>query len=701
MNCTPESNVYLESCKSQHGYDCSDSGYSGLFHSPQQINGVDPCRSLSPVKYNETPKENLRLSGTPKERIREPFGSLGKDSRGTQRQSSVSWCETPKVYKRESSLRHRLLMCKPATDVKIDNAKSPCTRKTESSIRARSEHWLSVSFDSLEGALASSTLKSDHDLPLSGRKRRLLFTQVRTSTLLEDGKLNSGYPSSFERRVSLSDADFSESISASGQNNIETPRFIKSLAASSIENSQSPVSAVASNLNDSSSVLCTPSSTHSPKCIRSLCEDSGFSSLALDKSQDSFVDHDGSFQELLLSASRGNCETPNLAEAKRRSRLQRQQRLSTLKEGGSQSEEDPTEKKRVPLHQCHSHSKEDDVFGDGATPCSVFSAKYCNIRTSDSFSSAKLENATPLRQTTTRSENMTPLSTDLANPDVTPLRTTPVNLSLTPALQLVHAMCHYKAHMFFGQSPSLKEQLKSTAALVETPVMFRTTMPLAGLIGRKMGLRKVDILTELKKRNLRHILAVILTHLTSESIYMCGQVCKTWNKIIKQDKRASFKRRSHLSEVEAALELGGAAHVPDAETRLALLKRSALKTVQAQSRTSSYCTPQSGNSTLTPSQHNALNSGSSHKQDKFLEVAKTLFNDECLKPCPRCQHPARCHSVKGEGVCSRADCGFQFCTACLCAFHGSRECGSQSVGRRKKDILLPGSAQSKRNVRRL
>lgn len=82
------------------------------------------------------------------------------------------------------------------------------------------------------------------------------------------------------------------------------------------------------------------------------------------------------------------------------------------------------------------------------------------------------------------------------------------------------------------------------------------------------------------------------------------------------------------------------------------------------------------------------------------QVAKTLFNDECLKPCPRCQHPARCHSVKGEGICSRADCGFQFCTACLCAFHGSRECGSQSAGRRK-DKLLPGSAQSKRNIRRL
>ncbi|XP_067458522.1 F-box only protein 43 isoform X1 [Thunnus thynnus] len=701
MQCTPESKAYHDSCKGQHCYDCSDSGYSGLFHSPQSISGADSCRSLSSVDFNETPKENLRLSVTPKERTRESVRYLGKDSREVQWPSAVSWCETPKGYKRDGSLRHRHLMFKPAVDVKTDKTRSPCTSRAESSVSVRSEHWLSVSFDSLDtvtGALASSTLKLERDLQLSGRKRRLLFSQMRTSTL-EDGKLNSAPLSSLARQVSLSDADFCASISASDQLNVETPRLSKFKPASSKENSQSPVSGVTNDLYDSSSVLCTPSSSHTPKYIRSVCEDSGFSSLALDKSQDSSVDHDGSFQELLLSAPRGNCKTPNLAEAKRRSLLQRQNRLSTLKEGGSQSEEDLTDRKHERQH--HSCSKEDEVFADSATPRRVLSIKCGNTTTSDGLASAKQDYTTPLRATTAKPENMTPFSTAPANPDATPLRTTPVNLSLTPALQLVHAMCQQKAQMFVGQSPSLKEQLKSTAALAETPVTFRTTMPLAGLIGRKMGLGKVDILTELMKRNLRHILAVILGHLTAECIYRCGQVCKSWNEIIQQDKRASFKRRTHLSEVEAALELGGSVHVPDAETRLTVLKRSALKTVQAQSRTSSYCTPQSGNGTLTPLQHSALHSGSSSKREKFLEVAKTLFSDESLKPCPRCQHPARCHSVKGEGVCSSADCGFQFCTACLCAFHGSRECGSKSVGRRRKDILLPGSAQSKRNVRRL
>lgn len=259
MQCTPESNVYHDSCKGLHCYDCSDSGYSGLFHSPQSISGVDACNSLSSVDFSETPKQNLRLSVTPKERTRESLRYLGKDSREVQLPSAVNWCETPKVYKRDASLRHRHLMFKPTVDVKT---RSPCS--------VRSEHWLSVSFDSLDtvtGALASSTLKFEQDLPLSGRKRRLLFSQVKTSTL-EDGQPNSAHLSSLVRRVSLSEADFSESISASEQLNVETPRLGKFLPALSKENSQSPVSGVTNDLYDSSSVLCTPLSSHTPKYIR-------------------------------------------------------------------------------------------------------------------------------------------------------------------------------------------------------------------------------------------------------------------------------------------------------------------------------------------------------------------------------------------------------------------------------------------------
>ncbi|KAM9310049.1 F-box only protein 43 [Pholidichthys leucotaenia] len=692
MQCTPESNVYHESCKGQPCYDCSDSGYSGLFHTPHRITGADSCRYLSPDKF-ETSKENVRLSASPKKRKREPARFLGKDAKVERQLMAVSWCETPRVHKRNPSLQQRLLMSRPTTDVKCNNTWSLCNQRTESSITSESDQSLSESFDSLDGIIrASSTLKLDQNQPLSARKCHALFFQIRTSTL-EDGNPNYGCLSSLEREDSVSSTDFSESLSASDQLHIKTQCFRKFLPVSTKENLPSPVKSEENGLSDSSRVFSTPSSTHTPKYIRCVNEDSGFSSRTVDKSQDLLVDHDGSFQELLLSASRGNDDTPNLADTKRHPRLQRQHRLSTLKEGGSQSEEDPTDRKHHHPYRLPSNSK-DEVFAEEASPCSVPSVKTDNGMTSNGLDLAKENITTPLRADAIQLDNTTPFSKDPANPDVKSLMVTPVNLSLTPALELVHLMCQHRAQMFAGQSPSLKEQLMSTSSLVQTQLTSRTTMPLAGLIGRKIGLRQVDILTELRKRSLWHVLAVILRMLDDESVYRCGQVCKSWSCIIQYDKQANLRRRQHQSQMEAALEFGGGVHISNAETRVTLPKRSALKTVQVQSRISSLCTPQSGNRTLTPQ------SGSS-KWEKFLEVAKTLFNDEYLKSCPRCEHPARCHSVKGEGVCSRADCAFHFCTSCLCTFHGSKECCSHSGGHRRKDILLPGSAESKRNVRRL
>ncbi|XP_077382020.1 F-box only protein 43 [Festucalex cinctus] len=678
MQCTPEPSIHHDSCKGQQCRECFDSGYSGLYNSPRTIGRLDSCRSLASADFSDTPKGNLRLAVTPEEST--SIKSLHRDTSGIQRSSTLSWCETPKLCKRYVS--HQLGMCNAPKDVKSNITMSPCTGEMESPFG---------SFDTAPQDLTLSTLKPEQDFPLCVGKRRLLFSQVRTSTL-EDGTLGLGDGNNLERRISLLD-DFSQHFGASDQLNVEAPSLSKFLSGSSKENSPSPVRNLTSDLHESANVLCTPSSIYTPKSIRFPCEDSGFSSL--DKSQESSVDHDGSFQELLLSASKGNSEPACLSDTKRRSRLQRQHRLSTLKEGGSLSDEDPSDRKHQQI-QGHSRTCKDNEVFVRETPRSVSSLK-CNNATPDGLASTKQGYTTP--RSAAKHDGITPSSSKSVNSSATPLKTSTNDLSLTPALQLIHTLCKERAQMFAGQSPSLKEELRATAALADTPVMLRTTMPLAGLIGRKIGLGKVDILTELRKRNLWHILALIFSHLSGQSVHRCGQVCRDWNEIIQLDKQTRLKRAIYQREIEAALELGDTAHVADAETRWALLTRSPFKTVQAQSRTPNCGTPQSGTRTLTPLQIGTLRG--SGKRDKFIEVANTLFNDEYLRQCPHCQHPAKCQVAKGEGVCTRADCAFQFCTACLCAFHGSKECGSQSVGRRKKDSLLPGSAQSKRNVRRL
>jgi F-box protein 43 len=165
-----------------------------------------------------------------------------------------------------------------------------------------------------------------------------------------------------------------------------------------------------------------------------------------------------------------------------RSRLERQRRLSTLREGGSQSEGD-RDVRNLAAHRTHRREKKNLVSQDH-----LELSFFKEDDDSDVF------------------------------PDVTPPKTTTTttaaakleDLSFTPALQMVRAL---SSRMLLERT-SLEELLR-----VSEKEASRTTMPLAGLIGRKMGLGKVDILTELKKKNLRHILAKILNQLSSEDVY--------------------------------------------------------------------------------------------------------------------------------------------------------------------------------------
>ncbi|XP_030225874.1 F-box only protein 43 isoform X2 [Gadus morhua] len=715
MDCTPDSGV--QGFK-KHPYHSSsfDSGYSDVQSFPGKTNGAKcaPCRYLSPEDNNETPKENLAV--TPKkERTTETTRLSGNDSRRAQPPLEVGWCETPKTSKKDGLLRRRLIMgnAKSTTDAKTEVQTTPCTKVIEVSLRLGAKHHFSGS-----GIFSSSKSKSELDCrsPLSTRKRRLFYAQVKTSTH-EYGRNTSD---DHEGNVSLSsNTDLEERIGSFGHcatDQLGTPPFGKFLPALESESFQTPVNMMAASPGQSPCAQNTPSAALTPTYIRSLSEDSGFGSTVLDKSQDSSREHDGSFQELLLSSSgpRAGAEALHLSDGRRRSRLQRQQRLSTLREGGSQSEEDgrhvgqphPGGKR---LSVCYSPLKVDEVFlVSNTTPSGSSGLELGNRRTPLGMVAAIVDTATPLRTPMGKRDTAPCYSAAAtAGRKATPLRNIPAGLeylALTPALQLVRAMCLRKDSMTQDQIPSLELELRSAVALLESPVPIRTSMPLAGLIGRKMGVGRLDVLTELKNRNLWHILGVILNHLGPEDVHRFGQVCPSWDNIIGQDSRASSRRRRHLRDLEAALEQGGTVHVTDAETRLALTKRAVLGSIQSQSRSLSYCTPQSAKSTLTPSELNTSHSGgsSSSKREKFIQVAKTLFSDECLKPCPRCEHPAKCHPVKKEGVCSRADCSFQFCTGCLCEFHGGRECLSRSAGRHiRRDTVVPGSAQRKRNLRRL
>ncbi|XP_012970705.1 F-box only protein 43 isoform X2 [Mesocricetus auratus] len=270
------------------------------------------------------------------------------------------------------------------------------------------------------------------------------------------------------------------------------------------------------------------------------------------------------------------------------------------------------------------------------------------------------------------------------------------NLSNTPALQLVHALFVKSKRKQFPQEEVFEERDEGTIG--------RLQRVLAGLIGKKMGIEQLDILTELQYRNLKHVLAMVLASLTSESLYSAWNVSRNWRDIVAQDKKANERRKLYIIQLKADAQ-AAVLHVQEAGTRLRLLSRSALRSVQAQAPAPTSQKEQvpilsPWGDVLTPVASASLTHLRS-KQDQYVKVARTLFSDEALKPCPRCQSPAKYQPYKRRGLCSREACGFDFCVLCLCAYHGSEECRGGPARPRSGKDALPGSAQSKRNLRRL
>uniref|UniRef100_A0A8C7A2M9 F-box only protein 43 n=1 Tax=Nothoprocta perdicaria TaxID=30464 RepID=A0A8C7A2M9_NOTPE len=487
---------------------------------------------------------------------------------------------------------------------------------------------------------SSKTEDSKKSSPGS-QKRRLSFSQQRSSTLDESKCKDETLPepeclSPIHCKDSVSNInEFGEDVlmSVSG-GSLSTPTS-SMLPESDEGKSLLSINSVVENFNFELCDRNTPPVKLVSYPNLSTPEDSGYNSLPLDKSADSLSEHEGSFQELL---QKHKGASKNLDSKRKTRKLERVRRLSTLREQGSQSE---TEDRVSPSNSVYILSEERNSV----------------------------------------SEDHALLSKEQTNKDFV---LNHGDLSRTPALQVVHEICLQSQKADQNQIP---ERGKEIFALEEV---------LAGLIGKKMGLEKLDILTELKYRNLKHVLAIVLDALTVESLCNIWKVSKNWREIVIQDKNADKRRKSYMKH----LKEGDFLNAGDAVTRFTLLSRSALRPVQAQAKTPIIKTPPSRSELLIPMRCNTFPRSTS-RQEEYIKVAKTLYTDEALKPCPRCQYPAKYQLVKKRGLCSREACAFDFCILCLHAFHGSKDCSSLSAKRQSRKDAPPGSAQSKRNLKRL
>ncbi|XP_020659658.3 F-box only protein 5 [Pogona vitticeps] len=240
-----------------------------------------------------------------------------------------------------------------------------------------------------------------------------------------------------------------------------------------------------------------------------------------------------------------------------------------------------------------------------------------------------------------------------------------------------------------------RRNLKSWA-LVLDKMASKQSMEFMNLIGKKMGLDKLDILGELFHGKFRHLLAAILKHLDYMDLINMAKVSTTWKKIIQDDKWAfqMYNKAVKLTLNNKAL------CSREVDTREYVLHREVLSHIQKVATVSASFSKKS--STVKANSQSSRSSSSFSRHIMFSEVAKTLKNTESLKACHRCGSPAKYDPNLQRATCIREGCSFDFCTKCLCTYHTAKDCASgKSVKPPSTSGPLPGTKKSKHNLRRL
>ncbi|XP_028623805.1 F-box only protein 43 isoform X2 [Grammomys surdaster] len=573
-----------------------------------------------------------------------------------EKDNSPELCETPKLRRKKCTLRRRLDLSLTLLKGDSDSQSSSLESNISQSLSLEKHLPGSTSGFPKEDnfkPLVISTIKTE-DAISSSQNLKLHFSQHKTSTI-DESKDDCGL-FEVECLSPIEGNDFKDSITHFSDSSLSVsdentcPELLGSSGSQTtygadVTTSVTPVSSLIGKIKFNGSQ--TLDSSAEVRDSLSTPEDSGFCSLSWDKSEDFLSDQEGSFQEL-LQKHRG---TPKVGElVKKPKHLGRLRRLSTLQEQGSQSE---TEDEMQTVHP--------------------------NSETRANTASGVLESQ---QGSVEKSGDVALSFKDLSN---------------TPALQLARELMKTK------RKRSQQEDDPEFFEERDEGKIARLQRVLAGLIGKKMGIEQLDILTELQYRNLKHILAMVLDSLTAESLYSAWNVSRNWSDIVAQDKKANRRRKFYIIQLKANAQGAAVLRVQDAATRLRLLSRLALRSVQAQApsgQNEQVPTLSPWGDVLTPVASSSLTHLRS-KQEQYVKVARTLFSDEALKPCPRCQSPAKYQPHKKRGLCSRLACGFDFCVLCLCAYHGSEDCTRGPAKARGSKDILPGSAQSKRNLKRL
>ncbi|KAM8738148.1 F-box only protein 5 [Acanthopagrus schlegelii] len=229
------------------------------------------------------------------------------------------------------------------------------------------------------------------------------------------------------------------------------------------------------------------------------------------------------------------------------------------------------------------------------------------------------------------------------------------------------------------------------------------------VIGGQMGCEYVDMFSSLLSRNMRSILTNILSLLGDMDLISCKKVSRTWRKIICDDTAALNRCQQAeyaLRESRSSLRQSAGGLTRDVTVSRVVL--SCMQTLASSSTQSSLSFSSSTpsckvNRRTLPAQKSGT--PNSKRFNEYMQAASNLKQHESLRPCRRCGSPATHFTEVQRAKCSRSSCLFDFCTVCQEPYHGSTPCRvvqpRSHLSSTKTTPIIPGSARSKRSIRRL
>ncbi|ESO83183.1 hypothetical protein LOTGIDRAFT_236780 [Lottia gigantea] len=247
--------------------------------------------------------------------------------------------------------------------------------------------------------------------------------------------------------------------------------------------------------------------------------------------------------------------------------------------------------------------------------------------------------------------------------------------------------CRNLSFEFDSQDSGL--QTSSSSPSIELSARFQQVLStfspsvLDRLIGRKMGLEKVDIVSELSARNVM-ALSSIFSYLEPQDLCSMCQVSQNWRKVVHSDARASKLKKKYVKySQETSLGKENSSKSLRYRSIRGLTQANKFETIQ-----------------LTQHQRASTPYSKLSTGDIFSMAADSLREGEELRKCPKCFGASRVLPGYDRGTCFNSDCSFEFCSKCFCEYHGSKSCNPIGVCKKqKKDII--GSKKAKKNLKRL